>query len=323
MSKKTVRDAAASKKKGKIGILILCAGGSGPIYLAKKLRKMYRVVLADASAQHAGTSLGLPSYRIPMGTDPGFLRAIRTIVRAHDIDYVVPGADEELVPLSAFAEKDTRLKVVAPRHDFIALCLNKKKLMHELVGKNISHVPPYEKIRDVRYPAIAKPISNHGSREVHRVGSVAQLNGYLALYGKKFGDILVQQLVSGDEYTVSVIVNNKNKLVGIVPKKIILKRGITRSAITASHPAIERACRAIVETMSPCGPFNVQLMLHKNAVYIFEINPRLSTTSVLTERAFGNEIELYVRYFDRETIVGAPKFKRDILLMRYEENIFS
>jgi len=310
-----------AKNRKKI-ILITCAGGSGPIYLSRTLRRRFIVILADGSRDNAGPFIGLPFYLTPFGNDPSYGNVLKQIVKKHYVDYVVPGADEELVPLNDLMKEIKSFVLIAPDKDFITLCLNKKQLMIELDKIHLSHLPPFARKQDVTYPAIAKPIYGRGSRQVHQVKNIHELNGYLDLYGKKFSDVLVQKYIPGVEYTVSVIVNNVNAIIGIVPKRIISKKGITRSAVAERNVLIEKVCRDIVASLKPGGPFNVQLMLYRGKVYIFEINPRLSTTSVLTDKAFGNEIELFIKYYGKTVIIGAPAMKASVRLYRYEENIF-
>jgi carbamoylphosphate synthase large subunit len=56
--------------------------------------------------------------------------------------------------------------------------------------------------------------------------------------------------------------------------------------------------------------------------YIFEINPRLSTTSVLSNKAFGNEVELYIKYYNADEINNPPELKSGVYLYRYDDNVF-
>lgn len=305
-----------TKKRGET-ILLTCAGGSAPLYLAQLLTKRHTVVLADARKMHAGRFLGLPCEILPAGDHPSYPARLRSIVRKYGISVIVPGADEEIVP-SLKVGKQEKVVVVAPQQTFAELCLDKKHLMEALAKEDISYLVPFRYRKDVTFPVIVKPVRGRGSRGVHTVNNVRELRGYLDLYGKTFRDVLVQPYAGGDEYTISVIVNGDNELIGVVPKKILVKRGITRSAVTERNRRIEDVCRKIVETWKPCGPFNVQLKLWKGKPYIFEINPRLSTTAVLTERAFGNEIELFIQ----ARPIRRPRLKEGVMLIRYEENLF-
>ena len=309
-------------KKKKLNLLITCAGGSSSIYSAKKLKNKHNIHLADASKDSVAPHLGFPFQIIPFGKHLNYTKRIDTLVKKWNINCIVPGADEELVPISKYCQKNKDILSVIPSLKFINNCLNKKKCMAMLHRSNISSLLPIENQKKIKFPIFVKPIYGRGSREAHKIETGAQLGGYLKLYNKQFNEILAQPYIGGEEYTVSVITNNLNKLIGIVSKKIIIKKGITKVAVTEINSLIEKICIEIVREFQPCGPFNVQLKIFNNKVYIFEINPRLSTTSVLTDVALGNEIDLFIKYYNCNDIGRPPKMKKDIFLYRYDENYF-
>lgn len=302
-------------------ILITGAGGSYGLYLARKLESKYRIILADADQSSAGLNSKYESIAIPMGTDNNFEDVLLGIIRDKHIDYVVPCVDEELLKFWNIRKKFNQFKLILPSKEFIELCINKHILMDRLKKSPISSIPTYN-LENVEFPLIAKPIQGRGSRKVHKIEDKYQLEGYFKLYNLDNKSVLLQKYFGGDEYTISVIVNNKNELVSIVPKKIILKRGITRIAISKYNEKINDVCKKIIQELKPCGPFNVQLKFYNNTPYIFEINPRLSTTSIMTDKVFGNEIELFIDNFDKENITPNFKFEENIIMARYEEAIF-
>ena len=309
-------------KKKKLNVLITCAGGSASLYYAKHLKKSYGIFLADASEKTIARFQGFPFVQIPFGNDKRFFSVLDQLVKRWKIDVILPGADEELIPVSQYCEKHPCVTGIIPREDFIKLCLNKTRLMQVLDKEKISHLLPFKSVSQIRYPAIVKPVYGRGSKGVHRVTNASALRGYLALYGKRFSDVLVQPHIEGVEWTVSVIVNDQNQLIGIVPKRIIEKRGITRVAVTEKNRVIEKLCKQLVERFQPAGPFNVQLKMFKGVPYVFEINPRLSTSSVLTDVAFGNELDLFVKARGQKRLTRVPKMKTGVFLYRYEENVF-
>ncbi len=307
--------------KSSANILVTCAGGAGSLDLVQSLKDSYGIFLCDANPYVAARYAGFPFQEIPFGSHIQFEQRIRELIQKWHIDWIVPGADEELLPLTSLVEQGV-VKCVMPQKKFIENCLNKKTLMNILNEKKISNLVPFHTMEKVNFPAIMKPIRGRGSRGVHRVESQDQLQGYLSLYGKKDLDVLVQPYVEGQEYTVSVIVNNRNRLLGIVPKRVISKHGITRAAVSEKNDAIVKTCTHIVEALHPYGPFNVQLKMYEGTCFVFEINPRLSTTAILTEKAFGNEIELCIRYYDCEHCSSLPTLHEGILLLRHEAHCF-
>jgi carbamoyl-phosphate synthase large subunit len=303
-------------------ILFTCAAGGSPIFFARSMQKTYNFFFADAGDQNAAPHLGIPFHKIPFGNSPAFPGEIEALIKKWNIDCVVPGTNRELPALIELAKNNQELLMVMPSAEFIHLCIDKKRLMNELAEAHISFLLPYKTKGKVVYPAIAKPVSGEGSRQFHVVKTPEQLEGYLNLYDAKFEDILVQPYIEGAEYTISVIVNNRNKIVGVVPKRVIEKRGITRAAVSEHNELLEKLCTDIVAKYNPRGPFNVQLKLFAGKGYVFEINPRLSTTSVLSDRAFGNEVELYIKYHNAEEIKNPPELKSGVYLSRYGKKVF-
>lgn len=302
-------------------ILITGAGGSTASYLCKSLEKRYLIILCDGNPNCAGLHSKYKSYAVPFGSDPKFEEVLTKIIEENNIDYVVPGCDTELSKFWNIKEKFGDLKLILPNKEFIELSLDKKKLMEELRSREISDIKTYTR-KKVVFPVFLKPIKGSGSRNAHKINSEEQIEGYFKLYEYNEEDVLIQEFIEGQEYTVSVIVNNKNKLINIVPKKIIFKRGITRIAVSEKNEEINRVCKKIVESFKPCGPFNVQLTIRNGIPYIFEINPRISTTTVLTSEVAGNEIELVIDNFDKEDIKSDFNFKENVFMARYEEAIF-
>ncbi len=302
-------------------ILITGAGGSYALRLAKKLESKYKIILADAEPNSSGLHSKYESIVIPMGNEKNFEEILLKIIIKKNIDYIIPCVDEELLKFHKIKEESNQFELILPSKKFVDLCLNKDILMDKLEKLDISSIPTYN-FENVEFPIIAKPIQGRGSRQVHKIDNNDQLEGYFKLYGLKNKPVLLQKYFGGDEYTISVIVNNKNELIGVVPKKILVKRGITRMAISDYNEKINNVCKKIVDELKPCGPFNVQLKFYNDTSYIFEINPRLSTTSVMTDEVFGNEIELFIDNFDKENIEPNFKFEENVIMSRYEEAIY-
>lgn len=302
-------------------VLITGAGGSSSIYLAEKLAKHYHIVLADADPNCAGLHAGYQSVVIPLANNPNFISQMVKIIHDLRIDFAVPCVDEEQERFWQIKSLCPKLKLVQPNLAFIQLALNKKKLMKKLHNLQISEIETY-RMNNLKFPLVAKPIHGRGSRGFAVISTKSQLSGYLKFYQVKAKDILLQKYIPGDEYTVSVIVNNKNQLIGIVPKKIIVKRGITRISVSEHNQAINNVCIKIVNLLKPAGIINVQLKYFNNQVYVFEINPRLSTTTVHTDHVYGNEIKLFIDNYDKEVIHPNLNFKENIVMARYESCIF-
>ena len=111
--------------KKKLNILLTCAGGSSMIYLAREMRKTHNIFLADASKESIARFSGLPFTILPFGTNPAYTKELKKIIIKWNLDCIVPGADEELLPVSKLRDDGVIRHAIVPDVEFIRTCLNK------------------------------------------------------------------------------------------------------------------------------------------------------------------------------------------------------
>lgn len=267
-------------------VLITGAGGATVPALIESLRKKkYRVIGADMDPSAIGLYVADKGYVIPGGMSPDFLPSIRDICGKESVRAIVPLVDEELV--SSFELEQDGIIVLLPKHEFVTMCLDKLVLMKRLNAIGIA-VPETKLVAEgctgIRFPVIVKPRRGRGSRGVGIVDSEESLNTFINVSPYAPNELLIQEYIEGAEYTVSVVVWRDGEVQAVVPKEIISKRGITKIAITRRNPKIESLCIKIQEQLKADGPFNVQLRFDASSgePFIFEINPRFSTSISLT-----------------------------------------
>ncbi len=240
-----------------------------------------------------------------------------------NVEYYIPLIDEEIPIAHKIAGQIKNLKLISPTLDFCELCLDKNALMGKLAHTGVSNVDTFtvDNIGTRQYPIFVKPIVGRGSRGVQKIDSNEQLAAYLTLSEYKKNELMAQEYLDGEEYTISVVVNSKNKLLAIVPKLVLQKKGITQNAVTVKSKQIELLTRKIVELLKPCGSFNIQLKIGTKPA-IFEINPRFSTTTILTMEAGIDEVGLSIERFDDENVEFIEDFKEGLGIYRTPQSYF-
>lgn len=305
-------------------LLLSAAGGSLFPYLFNILENKFNLYLMDSDSKVKYMYPDKKIFIVPKVNHHNFESEIMRIIKENNIDFYIPLIDEEIIKAIEISKK-TNIKVLSPSRKFVELCLDKFKLMQILDRKNISNIPTsfanIFKNDDFDYPLFLKPNIGRGSRGIKKIDNINEFESYFILEKYSKDEVLVQPFIEGDEYTVSVTVNNLNEIIAIVPKLVFLKEGITKHACSKKNNLIETVCKEIVEKLSPKGSFNVQLKLYKNNVYIFEINPRFSTTLVLSVASGINEIELAINNYDNKNVNYISDFK-EINLIRGWENYF-
>lgn len=308
-------------KKRKINVLLTCAGGASLPFLIKLLkRKGFRVFTADMNPKAVGLFLADKGFVIPPGRSSDFLPKLKALCQKEKVDVLVPLADEELLKACKL-EKDG-ITVILPRAEFIKMCLDKYIQMKKLKQTGIL-VPKTslasESFKKMNFPLVIKPRVGRGSRGLRVIKSKRELQETLKDISNDLGNFLVQEYVDGTEYTVSVVVWRDGKVQAVVPKEIISKKGITKLAVTRRNLKINTVCRNIQKTFKANGPFNVQLKINKEdgRPYIFEVNPRFSTTITLTIKAGVDELGEIIK----QAVFGAKKknfdnWKEGVVLLR-------
>jgi carbamoyl-phosphate synthase large subunit len=310
----------------KIKVFFTGGGGAGTIEAVRALKAQgYEVVTADATPSSAGFSFADRSYVVPFGADDKFVDALREIVRREKPDFIVPLVDEEIPKVHAFVRDEARdVRVVAPKAEFCDLVLDKWTMAQALIARGLSVARTWlaNDAVGATYPAIVKPRQGRGSRGLAFLDRPADLDAYLRAASNSAEHYIVQERLTGPEFTTSVIVGLDGKLLAVVPKEAVDKRGITQVGVTRAVPEIDELCRAISRELDPRGPFNVQLIFGADRVpRVIEINPRYSTTMALTLAAGVNEVDAVLRHARGED-PGQLTFEPDLMMLRYTAQVY-
>ena len=166
------------------------------------------------------------------------------------------------------------------------------------------------------YPIIAKPRTGRGSQGIIKINNLNEYNFYKNKYLLNNNDYIFQKFIIGTEYSVQMISNYEGKLIAIIPVKINEKKGITINAVISKNKSVIKFCKIFHSYYSPEFVYNIQLMVTKNGIFIIEINPRISTTHILTLlsgidpiKIFLNKSSLYRNYVSKIN-VKVIKLKR-------------
>ena len=168
------------------------------------------------------------------------------------------------------------------------------------------------------YPCIAKPRFGRGSRNVVMLESPEQLQAYLTLTKFDPGQVVLQELLIGQEFTVMMAADGNGRLQAVVPVEVEVKKGITLRGVTKNNEAIIEVCTEIHNAIPTTGCYNIQLMLLQDGrALTFEINPRISTTFCLGYQSGIDPIQIFL---SDEFPNKMQQFNSGLVLERYWMN---
>lgn len=215
---------------------------------------------------------------IPFVTNDSFLPALKNVIKEYKIDIIYPAMDKVVAVLKR-AESELGCVVVGSSFQTTEVCLS-KRLTYELL-KDIIRVPrTYESILEVQYPVFVKPNVGYGARGAMRVDNEVVLKQQLS----ECTDIVISELLTGEEYTIDCFTDRHGKLIFWAPRC----RNRISNGISVSTFPVERTgeFREFVDkingSLSFRGAWFVQVKRNSNGeLVLLEIASRLGGSSAL------------------------------------------
>lgn len=340
-------------------VLMTGAGAPGGPGIIKSLLPLdyTDLFIADANDEASGRFI-LPQkfFKIPKADVPSFCEQVLDLCIQNKINVVFPLVTKELLQFSANLQafQKQNIRVIVSETNSLEIAVNKCRL-YEHLSENEIDLPKFkiattyqeflEAINFVGYPAkpfCIKPGFSNGSRGIRIVDSSVDKFDLLFNYKPnslyidfdelnsilkedQFPELLVSEVLPGDEVTVDTIIN-KGKIELILPRKRLkMINGISVQGVFFHDENLIGYVTQILNSLSLNGPIGIQLKQNTNGDYrILEINPRIQGTSVaamglninLPELAVRNALCLPTKYPSRNDIKWGTKF------FRFYEEVF-
>ena len=296
-------------------------GGAGNEAIYRLLSKKYEVHFGDADIEAIPYSIPEKSrHQILHASSPDFTKHLECVCKELKIDLLIPGVDEELPLLS-----EMEVVTMMPDHDYINIMLDKFLSANAISDAGLDSpltitVAEFKAEKDLVFPCIAKPRNGRGSRNVKVLKCAEQVDSYLAYTDLFAEQVVLQELLKGQEYTVLMSSDSGGNLHAIVPILVDVKRGITLRAKTDNNQGVIDTCKAIHKALPTKGCYNIQLIYLENGQAMpFEINPRISTTFCLGLYAGVDPMQVYFGESPSEELIA---FQSGVMLRRSWVNHF-
>ena len=289
-------------------VLFTGGGGAGSEAFSDLMVNKYIAHFADADIRAMPPGIQKTHWhQIPNAGEEMFGNALRDVLRTHHIDVLIPSVDEELEYL---AENRTEMgcDVLLPQKEVVSLCLDKKACMEYLKAQGASSPKQWSVENAGTFPCITKPRRGRGSRDVRIINSKEELNAYMSLMGYAGNDVVIQEYIKGQEFTVMMAANSSGDLIGIGCVKVDVKKGITIRASIDNDPIVIRDCIRMHNSLKAAGTYNIQCIKTKDRAVPFEINPRISTTSCL---CYAAGIDFISAYYEERKGLDSPTLCRE------------
>lgn len=306
-------------------VLVTGAGGPAGVAVIRSLllRPDVIVFAADMDGWASGLYLVADERRrlVPPGAHPDFVAALQRLVRDDQLDVVISTVDVELIAVADRRDELAPAVLAAPPGETLRVALDKLALAErcETTGRVPRTVQAGADALAVEweFPVFAKPRSGAGSRGVRIVLDRAALER-LPLDE----NLIVQDLLPGEEYSVDVIADGKGHVVAAVPRtRERVDSGVAIAGRTLHDIELERTATGVAEAIGLIGVANVQLRRGRDGrAMLLEVNPRFPGALPLTISAGVDIPSLVVDLFLGRPLPNKIEF-RELATVRFLEDI--
>lgn len=277
----------------KLKILVTGCGGDigqsiGKI-LKSKNQLFEEVIGADLHTDHAGKFIFDKCAVLPRCNADNYQKKVLEIISRYKIDAVIPIAEPELRYLTKNQYNDDFFGVPV----IMANITSRKIGFDKMATADFlsSQGLPFPKTFDILsndnflYPVLIKSKDGSGSKSIHIVNTKEELSVYKRIYP----DFIVQELLNDEEgeFTCGLFRSEEGEIRDIILRRKLMG-GFSGFGIREEHTEISQFLHHLAILLNLRGSINVQLRMVKNKPYVFEINPRFSST-VLFRHLMGFE----------------------------------
>lgn len=264
-----------------INILLLGAGGDigqSVFKILKEIDLIKTIVGTDININSASSLLFDQYYQVPKCNKEDYISVISKIIIEEKITLIFPISEPEI---RHFFQKRINfindIPLVLANSLSLSTALDKLKTVEFLKQFNL----PYPKTQRqdenliLNYPIIAKSNAGSGSKSIILVEDEFDLN-YVK---RKFPNHILQQFLPEDEgeYTCGLFCSSKGIIRHIVFRRDLMS-GFSVFGQIVENDSIDRLLVKIATKLNLRGSINVQLRIVNGIPYVFEINPRFSST---------------------------------------------
>jgi carbamoyl-phosphate synthase large subunit len=306
--------------------MITGTGGPAAIALMNAWRSVdAEIFAADMDPRASGLYLVDASKRfiVPSADAADFVDQMVALCSQLGVDLLVPTVDAELIPLAharpRFRSVGTSLLTASL--PALSTCLDKWKLIRAATGvvpvpRSSLHMPEFRG-RHAVGRLIVKPRRGSGGRGIELVRSEGELKRF-----ESSEDLLVQEFLPGEEYSVDVLRLGEAHPVACVPRlRMKVDSGVAIASRTVHDEELMELARRITAHLEICGIANVQFRRAADGTpHLLEINPRVPGTLPLTIASGIDMPNLWLAHIRGEMIAVPTEFQELAMVRTWQEH---
>jgi carbamoyl-phosphate synthase large subunit len=314
---------------------VLLTSGGRRVALVRSFQRAVRdrwpgaqVIVADATELSSAWRVADQGVVVPRCDSADYVPALLEIVRRHRIRALVPLIDTELLVLARHREEFSRAGCEAVVSDPAVVEISRDKAstaahFRELGFRAPATFPPAILSRPdaVEFPVFLKPRAGSSSIGAHRIDDAGELKHDLG----RAPDSIVQEMLTGKEYTIDVFSDGTRRVRCAVPRlRIETRAGEISKGRTVKHPVLIDAAARLVNALGGCrGCVTLQCFFEEGQEPVFfEANLRFGGGYPLSDAAGARFPEWTLDLVDGKDVPSFDAWEDGLCMLRYDDAVF-
>ncbi|MGG0724429.1 ATP-grasp domain-containing protein [Bacillus mycoides] len=320
--------------KNNMNILFTSSGRR--VALIKKFKEVFaqekmngNIITADLKETAPTVHFSDKHFIVPRVTEENYVEELLQICQKENISLVIPLIDTELILLAENKPifKEIGVKVLVSSKELNEIASNKVNTYNFFTSHNIPTPKVFsdEEIerKEYQFPLLIKPYDGSSSKGVTKIMNEKELE----FFKEYIPNAMIQKYVSGEEYTIDVMVDFYGNIKTIVPRlRIETRAGEVSKGMTKKDIEIIKAAETVIKALpNPIGCITLQCFKKEDGQITFiEINPRFGGGVPLSIEA-GADFPLWTIEMCQGEMFTEQDFnwREDLTMLRYDEVVFT
>lgn len=255
----------------------------------------------DVNEIAVGMDLVKCFWKCKYAVDEGYIDELLEMCRMYEISHLIVVNEREIERVSAKRKKfqDYGIKVLIQDKEVLDICLDKYKTMKFLEINGIPVPKTYLSAEEITWEEkkqyILKPRKSNGSKGIKLIDKKDDLRAEDAK------EYIIQEYIDGnEEYTVGVF--RQDRITNIIVFQRTLCSGYSYLVDMKKDQSLVELAKKIAELFSLEGFINIQLRKKNDAIYVFEINPRISGTVRFRHMLGFKDVQWWLNLLDGKAL---------------------
>ncbi|GLR64423.1 ATP-grasp domain-containing protein [Marinospirillum insulare] len=282
-----------------------------------------KVYGTDASKDAVALYFCNAFFLLPYRSDTKFLPQLIAACQQHQIGYLLPTSDSELL---YFAEHrstlaENKIQVLMSANSTLKTCISKLAFNKHCIQHQLPLPQNYTSLETANYPLVIKQEFSQATQGVHKLATLAEAQQLVKNFPNP--NYLIQEFVEEQEYSIDAFFDAQGKLIqALARSRDQISEGESVISTSIDLPELVQLVEKLGQTLNFFGHLIVQAFYHQGQIKLVEVNPRFGGASALALAAGLNSPKWLVEHITGKPLHPVQPLSYGLKLLRYSTDYF-